>query len=66
MYADIGPLSIKRQPCISTLNQDDQRVEYALLNYQVQKNEISTMSQKMDNAPGMDMTSPAGTLIFVI
>lgn len=39
MYADIGPLSVKRQPCITTtLHQDDQMVEYSQINFKAQKN----------------------------
>ena len=47
MYADIGPLSIKRQPCVSTIiNEDDQRVEYSLLNFNIHKNK-PTASEKL-------------------
>ena len=34
MYADIGPSSRRSRPPISTHSLDDNRVEYAQLNYQ--------------------------------
>ena len=68
MYADIGPLSIKRRPCTSTLNQEDQRVEYTLLNFKAQKNAIPKVSQKLDDDLRRDTkacSSEAGIIIIL-
>ena len=61
MYADIGPLSIKRQPCIATLNQEDQRVEYSLVKFKAHKKAPPPPPpEKIDN--GQDDQLSAGNI----
>ena len=58
MYADIGPLSAKRQPCITTtLHQEDQTVEYSQLNFKAHK-KSPPQPEKIDN--GLDDRHLAG------
>ena len=41
MYADIGPFSVQKQPCVSTIHQEDDRVEYSQVNFKAKAPQVS-------------------------
>ena len=63
VYADIGPLSVKKQPCTTaTLHLDDQTVEYSQLNFKAHKIN-PPQPEKIDI--GMDNHLSAGIMIII-
>ena len=63
VYADIGPLSVKKQPCTTaTLHLDDQTVEYSQLNFKAHKIN-PPQTEKIDI--GMDNHLSAGIMIII-